>query len=108
MSGGETFTRIADLVRPLLRLDRTAFVSPTAQLGRDLLMDSLDRQSLACEIEEEFGIEVPDDEVTSWCTLEQVTATVTRLSQPQRKGRVAQPNYAALGLGSAADAEGRN
>ncbi len=65
----DTQNRIADLIRPMLRLDRTAYVAPTAKLHRDLMMDSLDRQSLACELDQAFGIEVPDDDVTSWCRI---------------------------------------
>lgn len=106
------FPRVAELLGPLLRLDRHVALTPRARLIDDLGLDSLDRQSLACELDEAFAIEIPDDDVASWCTLADVTATVLRLhpatGQAPKLHLVARPDYAALGLGSAAEAEARN
>jgi acyl carrier protein len=77
--GELTFARLAQLIGPLLRFDCQVAVTPRAQLVADLHMDSLDVASLACEIEEAFALEIPDDDVASWYTLAQVAATVDRL-----------------------------
>lgn len=117
-----TTLRVLAELAPLLRLDRHGCLAPTARLDEDLAMDSLDRQSLACELDVAFGIEIPDDDIALWQTVADVARTVDRLLEP-RGGlldrpaatgtvtplfRVAQPNYAALGLGSAEEAAGRN
>lgn len=54
-----TATRVIALIVPLVRIGIPASVTPTAQLHRDLFLDSLDRQSLAVELDVAFGIEVP-------------------------------------------------
>ena len=63
-----TATRVIALIAPLVRIGIPAAVTPTAQLHRDLFLDSLDRQSLAVELDVEFGIEVPDAALSDWCT----------------------------------------
>ncbi len=101
--------RVMAEMATLLRLDRHGCLAPTARLDADLGLDNLDRQTLACNLDEIFLIEIPDDDVAMWETVADVCRTVDRLAaaaNPIR--RVAQPDYARLGLGSAAEAEGRN
>lgn len=74
-----TATRVIALIAPLVRIGIPASVTPTAQLHRDLFLDSLDRQSLAVELDVEFGIEVPDAALSDWCTVQHVIDTVDQL-----------------------------
>lgn len=79
MNAAEITTRVIDLLKPLVRIGVPASVTPHAQLHRDLMLDSLDRQSLAVELDVAFGIEIPDAALTSWCTVQDVIATVAQL-----------------------------
>lgn len=45
----------------------------------DLGLDSLDRQSLACELEDALGITIPDDDPAEWETVADVATTIERL-----------------------------
>lgn len=74
-----SYVRVARIVAPLLRTGFAVAVAPRAILAADLGMDSLDRQTLACELDEAFGIDIPDDDVAAWCTLSDVGASVDRL-----------------------------
>lgn len=47
----------------------------------ELGADSLDRQSIAADLDVAFGIEIPDDHVAEWLTVADVAATVARLTQ---------------------------
>lgn len=71
-----TLKAVIDLTAPLLRLGKSSWLTASARLNDDLLMDSLDRQSLACELEEHFGIAIGDGEVADWFTLADVVKTV--------------------------------
>lgn len=83
-----TAPRVIALIAPLVRTGIPASVTPTAQLHRDLFLDSLDRQSLAVELDVEFGIEVPDAALSDWCTVQHVIDTVDQLLalSPQLEG----------------------
>ena len=74
-----TAPRVIALIAPLVRPGIPASVTPTAQLHRDLFLDSLDRQSLAVELDVAFGIEVPDAALSDWCTIQHVIDTVDQL-----------------------------
>lgn len=59
----------------------TAFDGPLKAdmtLAEDLSMDSLDRVSLALSIEEEFGVDVSDDDVEEMTTVARVVAVIER------------------------------
>lgn len=49
-------------------------VTPEAHFADDLGCDSLDRVELAMAFEEEFGIDVPDDDMVSISTVAEVHA----------------------------------
>lgn len=51
-----------------------------SHLKADLAFDFLHRQSLACELDEAFLIEIPDDDVAEWDTVTDVALTVDRLA----------------------------
>lgn len=47
-------------------------VTPTAKLVDDLGADSLDQIELIMAMEEEFDVEIPDDEAEGWKTVQAV------------------------------------
>lgn len=73
---------IADALGTLWSLDKPiAEIAPDSELTADLGFDSLHRQQLAVELDEAFGIEVPDDDIAEWRTAEDVHTTVLRLTR---------------------------
>lgn len=55
-------------------------VGPLASLKQDLCLDALDRLTIACALDEDLGIEIPDADLTTWETVADVAATVARLA----------------------------
>lgn len=79
-----TLARVAEVAGPLRRLSCKAELTAAARLNEDLQFDSLDRQSLAVELDHEFHIEIPDNDLADWQTLGDVTATIDRLLSERR------------------------
>lgn len=101
--------RVIQIINENTRTELRYRIGAKARLKADLEIDAIDRQCIACAIDEAFGIEIPDDAVDAWITVADVTATADRLIIAKVLQRpVAQPNWAALGLGSQWEAEGRN
>lgn len=73
------FDLVAAVIAETLRIEPRR-VTPCATLHATLSCDSLDRQSIACELDIAFGIEIPDDDVTAWQTALDVARTVARLT----------------------------
>lgn len=55
-------------------------IGPSATLDADLGYDSLARQSVAIDLDEAFGIEIPDADLLEWLTVADVAATVAQLT----------------------------
>lgn len=86
-------------------------VGGQASLKQDLCLDALDRLTIACALDEDLGIEIPDADLTAWETVADVAATAARLAplgHPSQPRQVAQPNWDRLGFAGADDAAGRN
>ena len=58
----ELFARFKKCAVEVLSVDEAA-VTPEAKFGDDLDADSLDLVELVMALEEEFGVEVPEDEL---------------------------------------------
>ena len=56
-------------------------VTPDAKLVDDLGADSLDVVELLSQLEDEYGITIPDDEVESLVTVADVAAEVEKLTK---------------------------
>lgn len=56
-------------------------IKPESNLISDLSMDSLDRVELCMAVEDEFGIEIPDDVAEQLVTVQQVIDKVTELKE---------------------------
>lgn len=50
-------------------------------------LDSLDRQSIAAELDEAFAIAIPDDDVAEWDLVRDIALTVDRLARAREKAR---------------------
>lgn len=103
------------LIRLAVRPDLRPQVHEQAMLQKELQLDSIDLASLAIDLEDFFQIEIGDQAIAAWRTVADITAAVAEAlaeaeaeAEPQPTHRVAQPDYAALGIGSAEEAEGRN
>lgn len=73
----DTFSAIADIVAAKLNIQKSAVI-PTATL-EDLGADSLDIIEIIMKIEEEFDIQINDEEAEKLKTLDQVVDYVHRL-----------------------------
>ncbi|MBK6801679.1 acyl carrier protein [Novosphingobium sp.] len=98
---------VEGLVRLAVRPDLRSKIRQQALLQQELQLDSIDLVCLAIELEDFFRIVISDEAIASWRTLADITDTIAEAA-PMPAPRVAQPDYAALGLGSAEEAEGRN
>lgn len=71
--------RIIDTLKGCDKVDE-AKITPTANLTKDLGLDSLDVVDALFFIEEEFGIEIPDEEANELYTVDQIVDYI--LAQP--------------------------
>lgn len=51
-------------------------VEPHALLAGDLGLDAIDRITVACALDEAFGIELPDAEIEAWHTVADIARSV--------------------------------
>lgn len=71
----------ADRVRKIIREHLDVNEAPdTAHLITDLGADSLDTVELVMAFEEEFGIEIPDDEMEALGTVGEAIAVIEKLT----------------------------
>jgi acyl carrier protein len=66
----EILSKIQEITADRLGVDETD-VTPDASFREDLEADSLDLVELIMELEEQFGMEIPDDEAEKITTVEQ-------------------------------------
>lgn len=79
---------IQAVIGPLIDIPRIPLEPGT--LLADLRLDALDRATIAVELDEAYGIEIPDADVESWLTLADIAATLGRLAPQadyQREGK---------------------
>ena len=70
MDREEILSKIQEITADRLGVDETD-VTPDASFREDLEADSLDLVELIMELEEQFGMEIPDDEAEKITTVEQ-------------------------------------
>lgn len=61
-------------------------VTPDASLRADLGADSLDTVELVMAFEEDFGIEIPDDDVSETAKVSDIVRYIERRTAPASKG----------------------
>jgi len=67
----QLFTKVRDIIAEQLGVDESE-ISPTTSFVEDLGADSLDLVELIMAMEEEFDIEIPDEDAESISTVEDV------------------------------------
>jgi len=72
MSTTETFERVKKIIIEQLSVDKPEKVIPEASFIDDLGADSLDTVELVMALEEEFDIEIPDEEAEKITTVQAV------------------------------------
>ncbi len=77
MSDKTNEQRVKDIIVEQLGVNEDQ-VAPDAKLLEDLGADSLDAVELVMAIEEEFGIEVPDEEAEKLTTMGEILAYVDK------------------------------
>jgi acyl carrier protein len=70
MSENVTFDRLRDIVSETLKVDKER-VTPEASFQDDLKADSLDLVELIMAFEDEYGVEIPDEDAQKIRTVEQ-------------------------------------
>lgn len=63
--------QLIDLLSRTTGLSETA-ISPTAHLTRDLGLDSLDVVDLVMQLEQQFGLSIPDEDYKLLTTVEEI------------------------------------
>ncbi len=82
MSPDEVFRRVRQILVSEFEILEEQ-VTPTAHLGRDLDLDSIDAVTLAAVLEEETGLTLTEEELKSMRTVAHITDFVsTRLGDP--------------------------
>ncbi len=76
----EMVTRVTDLVIENLGVDASK-VTVTSNFVDDLGADSLDTVELVMALEEEFGIEIPDDAAEKITNVQEAVAYITANAQ---------------------------
>ena len=71
--------RIKDIISEELRLD-VSNITPESHVVNDLNFDSLDSVQTVLELEQEFDIEVSDDEIDNIQTVQDIIDLVENLS----------------------------
>ncbi|KXG76014.1 acyl carrier protein [Thermotalea metallivorans] len=56
------FKKVVEIIAEQLGLDSTEDITPETSLMRDLEADSLDAVEIIMALEDEFGVEIPDEE----------------------------------------------
>lgn len=70
MSSDDIFEKVKGIVVEQLSLDDDSKVTPEANFANDLGADSLDVVELVMALEEEFGIEIPDEAAEGIATVQ--------------------------------------
>lgn len=69
MSNDEIFTKVQDIVSKQLEKDKEE-IKPESNFANDLGADSLDTVELVMALEEEFDIEIPDEQAEKISTVQ--------------------------------------
>ncbi len=70
-----TFDRVAELISSQLGIDKSK-VTPQSEIISELGADSIDVFEMIMALEDELGIEVPEDKVQSLKTVQDVVALI--------------------------------
>lgn len=71
-----TFERIKEIIIDQLALDESTVITMDTVLTEDLEADSLDAVEIIMSIEDEYGIEIPDDVATEFKSIKDIVEYV--------------------------------
>ena len=74
-----TFDRVKEVMIDTLSCDEDK-ITPEASIAEDLKIDSLDAVELVMTLEDEFGVEVPDEHIENFHTVGDVVRYVEETS----------------------------
>lgn len=70
------FEKIKEIIIDQLALDESTVITMETNLAEDLEADSLDAVEIIMSIEDEYGIEIPDDVATEFKTIKDLVEYV--------------------------------
>ena len=56
-------------------------IHPTSTIGNDLGLDSLEQVELVMELEKEYGISVPDEDLSYFSTVQEIVDYIEKLKR---------------------------
>jgi len=68
----DTFNRVVDVVKRMEKVDDSTKVDKDSSFLNDLGLDSLDQVELVMAVEDEFTIEIPDDDLEKFHSVQEV------------------------------------
>ena len=72
-----TFDKVKEVMLETLSCDESK-ITPEASIADDLKIDSLDAVELVMALEDEFGVKIPDTELSNMKTVDDVVACVEK------------------------------
>ncbi len=72
-----TFDKVKEVMLETLSCDESK-ITPEASIADDLKIDSLDAVELVMALEDEFGVKIPDTELSNMKTVNDVVACVEK------------------------------
>lgn len=72
MNRKEIFDKVKDIIAENLSVDDPDSITPETSLTKDLEADSLYVVEVIMAIEEEFGIEIPDDDAENFASVDDI------------------------------------
>lgn len=76
-----TFERIKEIIIDQLALDESTVITLDTVLTEDLEADSLDAVEIIMSIEDEYGIEIPDDVATEFKSIKDIVDYVDSVKE---------------------------
>jgi len=74
------FEELRKLLAKQLRIDESK-ITPESEIKKDLGADSLDIMQLLFNVEEEYGITIPDEELATFNTVADIVAFLEKLKK---------------------------
>lgn len=77
MEFNEVMDKVRDIVADQLGVDDKTKIAATTSLMKDLEADSLDAVEIMMSLEDEFGVEIPDEEAEKFQNIGDIATYIT-------------------------------
>lgn len=77
MEFNEVMDKVRDIVADQLGVDDKTTIAATTSLMKDLEADSLDAVEIMMSLEDEFGVEIPDEEAEKFQNIGDIATYIT-------------------------------